>query len=166
MKFLEIWLLSDVDYPHPFGVLERCLFRYYLTLIWTHMHCLTCLSNCHPSPLLDGLYIISFFFPVFPLFSLFVSHYFYISCVVLPLCLSSLSPLMLFVPLLVYSWFPFSSFSIFVLLCLTNIPPTSCSTPVNPCASSAVILLTSPDVARYGCEERCSDSEMCQSAES
>lgn len=77
--------------------------------------------------------------------------------------------------LVVPSCFSSSSFSSchvsFILLSLTNIPSTSCSAPVippvlNPRTSSAANPFP-PDVARYcGCEERCSDSEMCQSAES
>lgn len=139
-----------------------------------------CLSNCHPSllSLLDCLYMISFSFfsPSFFLPShICYSHFYYISSVVFPVFLSSLSLWHYFLPLLCHFCFPSSSFSSchvsFISHPLTNVSSTSCSAPVilpllNPRTSSAANPFP-PDVARYcGCEERCSDSEMCQSAES
>lgn len=121
-----------------------------------------CLSNCHPSLLsFDCLYIISFFCPppLFPLPFTYLSHSsIYISDIC---CLSS------------WHCFPSS-----VLPSSFYPPPLLTSPrPLVPLLSSDLFSILAPrlpptppppsDVARYcGCEERCSDSEMCHSAES
>lgn len=82
-------------------------------------------------------------------------------------------------PLLSHSSLPPRAifYSHFILTSLTNIPmisPSSAPSPCHPFILSFAALSPANrrsfpplDVARYcGCEERCSDSEMCHSAES
>lgn len=119
---------------------------------------------------------------VYPCLIVYLIHNYFLSFLPLfplPLliCLSLLYvPLWhFFFPLFFHLCYIFPSCHVsFIFLLLTNIPSTFRSAPVNPpllnllnpCTSSAANPLP-PDVARFcGCEERCSDSEMCQSAES
>lgn len=122
-----------------------------------------CLSNCHPSLLsFYCLYIISFFCPPPPSF-----------LSLLPICLTPILHLwhLLFVLMALFpsSVLPIPS---------SFYPPLLTSPrPLVPLLSSDLFSILAPrlpptppppsDVARYcGCEERCSDSEMCHSAES
>lgn len=130
---------------------------------------------------LARLFIHNFFlFSPFLSLHLFVSHIsitspllfflFFILSSLMALLPSPVVPLV-FCPQLSAIITSFPSFS--STLSLTNIPSTSCPALVIPPLLNPYPWFPPaanpfpPDVARFcGCEERCSDSEMCQSAES
>lgn len=194
VNFLALSVLSYVAKSHPSSSRDQIKIVF-ANIIWcTSLNSKYCRCFCFLSSTVFPLPPITsvlpwhnfFLFPSFPLSSLIcLSHFCYFSSAIFPVVyplfphgtISSLCCSTCFSSSSLRLYHFFSFIFLFPQLCplLTFPQPlvlplsshlSSILPPCCPCTSPAANPFP-PDEARYcGCEERCSDSEMCQSAES